>query len=287
MLAGLQLLHKLRPESGDLEKIAGVYPVFQTCLRLIQLRWGEDSLVVPKGFDLLTGEKAYQFLLETVCGLHSPVVGETEVFGQFKNFKNNNSWSYQLQLVLDNVITDTKRTRDQFLKDLGGQSYGSVVRKHAREFKSVAFVGAGAFTLELLPWVYKEGKQITLYVRNLDKALALKERFPMISICDLNSQKISADMVIVAAPVTASQLQEIIAADTQLVMDLRGESRTEACKTFKRYIPLEDIFRIIEIQQKQILIVKAQALEHISELTLKRSLFEMMRPFGWDDICVW
>lgn len=287
MLAGLQLIHKLRPETGDLEKIPSDYPVFQTCLRMLQVRWGEDSVSVPAGFDFLTGEKAYQFLLETVCGLHSPVVGETEVFGQFKNFKHSNTWSYPLKLVLDNVIADTKRTRDQFLKDLGGQSYGSVVRKHAREFKSVAFIGAGAFTLELLPWVYKEGKNITLYVRDPKKVQGLQERFPRVSIMEWGKETIVADMVIVAAPVAAEQISAFVSCGVKLVMDLRGESRQDACTEFEKYIPLEDVFRTIEIHQKQILNAKALALEEISGLTLKRSLFEVMRPFGWDDICVW
>lgn len=287
MLAGLQVLHKCHPEAGDLEQIAAFGPVFQTCLRLIQLRWGDDDVKVPLGFDFLTGEKAYKFLLETACGLHSPVVGETEVFGQFKTFKSKTSWSYPLQVVMDNLITDTKRTRDKFLKDLGGQSYGSVVRKHAKDVRSVAFMGSGQFTQELLPWVYKEEKSVTVYARDLQKAQALKDKYPRITIIQLGLEPIAADMVIVAAPLKSARIQELVVSSHTLVMDLRGECRLDACTQFPRYITLDQVFRTIESNQKQIHLAKAQALQEISELTLKRSLFEVMRPFGWDDICVW
>lgn len=286
MLVGLQVLHKRHPEAGDLEKISGLGPVFQTCLRLIQLRWGDENVQAPVGFDFLTGEKAYQFLLETVCGLHSPVVGETEVFGQFKNFKAKTAWSYPLQVVMDNLIIDTKKTRDKFLKDLGGQSYGSVVRKYAKDFHSVAFIGAGQFTQELLPWVYKEGKQVTVYARDLEKARAMKDKYPRISVVQVGTESISADMVIVAAPLSSARIQELVGS-AKMVMDLRGECRLDACTQFSHYVTLDQVFRIIESNQKQIHIAKAQALQEISDLTLKRSMFEVLRPFGWDDICVW
>lgn len=288
MLAGLQVLHKKHPEAGDLEQITGHGPIFQTCLRLIQLRFGEDHSLVPAGFDFKTGEEAYQFLLEIICGLHSPVVGETEVFGQFKNFKTKETFSYPLQLVMDNLITDAKRVRDLHLKDLGGQSYGSVLRKSAKTYQTVAFIGAGQFTQELLPWVYKEGKSVTVYARDVQKAGALKERYPRITIVELSlNTKIVSDMVIVAAPVKSERLHAIIPSDTKFVMDLRGECRLDACTQFSQYMTLDQVFRIIESNQKQILTAKASALEEISGLARKRSLFEVMRPFGWDDICNW
>lgn len=288
MLAGLKVLHKSKPEPGDLEKVAGLGPIFQTCLRLIQLRWDDEMIVVPAGFDHYSGDKAYQFLLEIICGLHSPVVGETEVFGQFKNFKTKESFSYALQVVMDNLIADTKKVRDQYLKDLGGQSYGSVVRKCAKDYRTVAFIGAGQFTQELLPWVYKEGKSVTVYARDIEKAKALQERYPRIAIVSIAAEtQITADMVIVAAPLQAERIQALVTSKDSFVLDLRGECRLDACTEFSQYMTLDQVFRIIESNQKQILTAKYEALEEISNLTLKRSLFEVMRPFGWDDICAW
>jgi len=34
----------------------------------------------------LAGAEAYVFLLETICGLNSPMIGETQVLGQFRTF---------------------------------------------------------------------------------------------------------------------------------------------------------------------------------------------------------
>jgi glutamyl-tRNA reductase len=289
MLSGLHVVHKLHPVSGDSERIAGHGPVFKTCLRLIQINWVEshEEPLLTQGFEHMMGDKAYKFLLETVCGLHSPVVGETEVFGQFKIFRNAQDWSYPLNVVLDNLIADTKKIRGHFLTDLGGQSYGSIVRKYVRAHASVAFIGGGEFTKELLPWVYKEDKNVSLFVRQPEKAQSLLERYPKVRIENSAPASVVADVVIVAAPISSQELQAMVANPNTLVIDLRGESREDAATAFKNYVSLTEVFATIESNQKQILGMKAQALEEIDFLTVKRSLFEVMRPFGWEDICVW
>lgn len=64
--------------------------IFGTCLRKIffceevDLHQYLDALK-PED-QILRGEKAISLLLEILCGLHSPIVGETQVFGQFKQF---------------------------------------------------------------------------------------------------------------------------------------------------------------------------------------------------------
>lgn len=287
MLTGFHLIHKKNPDPSDIARLLLSGPVFQTCLRVMQFKWSEDAPSVPQGFESYSGERAYEFLLEAICGLRSPVVGETEVFGQFKNFKNKFEGPHPLQLVLENAIVDTKKIRDAHLKDLGGQSYGSVVRKCSREHASVAFMGGGHFTLELLPWVYKEGKRISIHVRDPQKAQEILAKYPRVKILSLDEAKVLADVVIVAAPLTASGIAALVDPKARLVMDLRGESQRDPCTGFKNIMTLDQVFRIIEIHQEQILKAKAQALEAIRQASHKRSLFELMRPFGWDDICVW
>lgn len=289
MLSELVVIHKLHPVNGDLAKVAQEGPVFQTCLRMVQLRWVNetDEVNVPESFHLLRGEMAYQFVLEVICGLHSPVVGETEVFGQFKAFRQQNEFSYPLNTVLDNLITDTKKIRGQHLTDLGGQSYGSIIRKYVRPYQSVAFIGAGAFSEELLPWVYKEDKAVTICARNVGKAQNLLERYPRLTISDLSKEEVHADVVIVAAPVTSETISRVVKDRNSLVIDLRGESRFDLCQSFPNYYHLDQIFSMIESNQKQILNTKAKALKLIDSLTVKRGKVEVMRPFGWEDICVW
>ena len=42
--------------------------------------------VISSADEVFTGQNAYVFLLEVVCGLKSPILGETEVHGQYREF---------------------------------------------------------------------------------------------------------------------------------------------------------------------------------------------------------
>ncbi|MES3036484.1 MAG: hypothetical protein V4736_01135 [Bdellovibrionota bacterium] len=61
-----------------------------------------------------TGSDAYQFLLEVISGLHSKLIGETEILGQFKTFltsieKDHNHF-YKMHLgFFQSLLTDTKK----------------------------------------------------------------------------------------------------------------------------------------------------------------------------------
>src|ERR1043165_8205903 len=69
---------------------------WQTCLRRILFLHANDSAAIIQSIqngelrlptiEVFRGHDAYQFLLETICGYNSPIVGETAVMGQFKEF---------------------------------------------------------------------------------------------------------------------------------------------------------------------------------------------------------
>ena len=69
---------------------------WQTCLRRILflnasdhaelIRSLEAGEIVRPVVEVFRGQQAYEFLLEVICGLNSPIVGETAVMGQFKEF---------------------------------------------------------------------------------------------------------------------------------------------------------------------------------------------------------
>ena len=69
---------------------------WQTCLRRILFLHSNDNRavieaaevgkVVQPTVEVFRGQEAYRFLLEVICGLNSPIVGETAVMGQFKEF---------------------------------------------------------------------------------------------------------------------------------------------------------------------------------------------------------
>src|SRR6185437_11106148 len=64
--------------------------VWETCVR--RLAFGTDAFAIEpseRGDEIYLGDHAFRFLLEIVCGLHSPVRGETEVHGQFRQYLNS------------------------------------------------------------------------------------------------------------------------------------------------------------------------------------------------------
>ena len=268
---------------------------FKTCLRLMGFVWLSEgeTLNAPKNFEVFQGVHAYQFLLEVISGLHSPVVGETEVFGQFKTFLQNSDVDHPLATILSYAIVDTKKIRAQHLRDLGGQSYGSLVRKqvsrqsHLRTAE-VHLIGAGSFVAELMPWIYKDENKVIVHARNAEKAEAqYKETYPKLQCVQLNSQKITSGIVVVAAPLSAGEIELLVDNKDVTVIDLRGESREDACRKFKNYHSLDQFFATIEKNQKNLDQVKRAALSEIQQLSKNRMLVESFRPFGWDDICVW
>ncbi len=263
---------------------------FKTCLRLIHFVWLQEAeeLHPQSEYEVYHGAKAYQFLLEVICGLHSPVLGETEVFGQFKTFLQNTEIEYPLMPLLTNAIVDTKKVRAQHIRDLGGQSYGSLVRKMIRKPAQVHIVGAGSFVQDLLPWIYKDENQVHLIARDQQKAMdRFSQTYPNLKFNDLSTTKIESGVVIVAAPLSSEEIHQLVQNKDLTVIDLRGESRHDECSDFKNYQSLAKFFSVIEENQQKMAQIKAVALKAIDEISQQRLLVENFRPFGWDDICVW
>jgi glutamyl-tRNA reductase len=289
MFSEFYILHKKNPTGAEVlpEQVPFV---FKTCLRLMGFAWLSEgeTLKVSKEYEVFHGEKAYRFLVEVICGLHSPVIGETEVFGQFKTFLQCNNIDHPLATILSYAVIDTKKIRAQYLRDLGGQSYGSLVRKKISRPAEVHLIGSGAFVGDLLPWIYKDENQVLVHARNVQKAEdQWKTRYSKIQCVSLDSQKITSGMVIIAAPISAQQIEALIENKDLTVIDLRGESREDGCHGFKNYHTLAQFFATIEKNQQHLSSVKDATLTAIQQFSQGRMLVESFRPFGWDDICVW
>ena len=162
--------------------------VLSTCLRdlaLVPVGNSEPMVSSSSSTERLFGLQAYERLLEVVCGLHSPLVGETEVFGQFKTAARDFEAEW-LKSGRDDLATlgvyrswfqalieDTKRIRAQYLQEQGSQSYGSLARRLIREWQSetVILVGSGQLVQEIAPWLSKNGKvKLKLLARSMDRA---------------------------------------------------------------------------------------------------------------------
>src|SRR5713101_8350349 len=169
---------------------------WRTCLRRVlflnetenaSLITAAESEGVPAStVEIYHGDDAYRFLLEVICGLKSPLVGETAVLGQFREFVAqakfpNTSWGNFLRQLISNLLVDAKRVRHEHLQGLGSQSYGSMVRQHVKGLTSVALLGGGQLAREILPWLI--GKtNVRLFYRNWPHAQELLADYPEIQL---------------------------------------------------------------------------------------------------------
>lgn len=290
---GLVADHRSSVSSGH-----GAWLRFYTCMRKIVVGQAHhlssvESLLKDED-EIYYGERAYQFLLQVICGLHSPLVGETEVYGQFKKVVSEFSipaspWGLEMKRLIQSLFEDAKRIRQHHLKDLGSQSYGSILRRELKGFKQVHFLGAGQLVQEILPWLSKDGTQIHLHCRDVAKVSQEMMAFPHVRVSALD-QKTNlelAEALIIAAPVSATWVESWLpeCSVPQVIADLRGESAEDRICRSERVLNLADLFSRIESNQAQIMARKRAALAAIDAAVEERSRYVEYRPFGWDDVC--
>jgi glutamyl-tRNA reductase len=84
--------------------------------------------------DKIEGLYAYQYLLETICGLKSRLIGENEIVGQFKEayqkFSAIDHVDSRLKMIIEKLFHDAKFIRSKYLIGLGQKTYASITRKH-------------------------------------------------------------------------------------------------------------------------------------------------------------
>jgi glutamyl-tRNA reductase len=274
---------------------------FETCLRKIWissldlkslvatefLNQPEDSNSLNdffSVFEVLKDEAAYSFLLEVLCGLKSPLIGETEVFGQFKNqVLKNLDPKNPLSKVITSIVTDTKNIRSKHLTNLGSSSYGSVARKYLIGFKSLDIIGAGQFVQSLKPWIEKSDIHTNVYTRKPEKYAKFFEnsKWALKLFAEYNAELAQGPKALfVCAPVDISGI-DLHAYN--LVIDFRDLTvlNLVAHKNIKN---LSEIFQ--EIQQGNSLAEakKVEALVSVEKASQMFATSMNHRPFGWDDL---
>lgn len=143
-------------------QLAAAGPLLDTCLRRLAFGLAPRPVALPAlldGGELLVGREAYRLLLEVATGLRSAVAGETNVFGQLREAiagfqqQGDAGEARRLRPLLDQLLRDTREIRQQALEGIGGQSYGSLVRRllAARPDDRLLFIGAGELTRSMLP----------------------------------------------------------------------------------------------------------------------------------------
>lgn len=275
MLKNLYVVHRVKPHLFT----DALVPVWATCLRSLAFFSVEPE--AQNGDSVFRQADAYRFILEVICGLHSPVVGETEVFGQFKQFAS--SWVEREPSrapLIQRLLTDAKEIRSQYLTGQGIQSYGSWVKAHL-DGEPVHILGAGQLAREIEPHIAKISKQVTVHARTPSKVTWTKA-------ADLALRAFSGGHVVIAAPLTSAQVADWFGERKALsIFDLRETSVRDliASSFATQHHRLDEIFSHIHSTKLKLAPILNSVRGEILSRSEKLAALAQIRPLGWDDLC--
>ena len=176
MLTGLKLWNM---SSGTLPPEDSLNHAFilRTCQRTLVLSFGNffvEESELPS-HELVTGSDAYLFLLETICGLKSKLIGENEIVGQFKEayqiYAASTLKDTKLLHVLEKLFKDAKDIRTQYLIGISQKTYASLTRRHIIQkarAQHVVVIGSGAMAEDLINQFKKKAK-VSICARNSER----------------------------------------------------------------------------------------------------------------------
>lgn len=305
MLETLTVLHHAKVDGKTVPEVGGPASFrWETCLRQIVVSVGARGAIPATaeqnfpGWEPHTGEAGYCFLLEVICGLHSPVLGETEVLGQFRSQAETylkvarGAEAESFQKLLQLLYRDAKSVRERFLLGAGRQSYGAVTRRWLRGCAGAHIVGAGQLVGDLLPWVHGSVRAISLYARRPEAAREFAEKFPSLNIAALEAlaaypRGSGNQALLVAAPLAATALAALARNFTadDLLLDFRADSHTDTLAFPGRSVTLPEIFHEIAARTEASATVLGEAKAAIAELARRMRDRIEHRPFGWEDVC--
>jgi glutamyl-tRNA reductase len=288
----LAILHR---EPGVEPLVAG-QPVWRTCLREVEFvgvgGYPQTALAATAGQPLEEGA-AYQLLLEILCGLQSPMIGETQVLGQFKCFlggiDREHGW---LGRVGQRLLSDAREVRTKHLQGLGCRSYGSAVRRDLADVSHAVVIGTGKLAHEVLPFLADNGRTVDQWGRADSgdvETIAGATYHRLQTMADAAATPINAvpTAMIVAAPVTVAVIEAVAARYSQLrrVIDLRADVGERALAVACEIIALQDLFARMHDEHAAALPRIEAARKDIAWRTRQYELRDELRPFGWDDLC--
>lgn len=249
------------------------------------------------------GLEGYQFLLETICGLKSRILGENEIVHQFKEaygeFMASERPNRLVQNLLEKLFKDAKDIRSRHLRNIGLQTYAGITRKllveRVRANEEVLIFGSGDLAEDILKISEKRFK-FTLCARNETRLKELKEKFDFdILPWEERNQGLKAKVIVN----TIGTTKEVFSSDSlkaieensghgRLIIDLAQETPLRFAPAFnenKSYFNLEAIFEQGERLNNEKHHKVEKATEAIKEMTQHRHHhFTLHLPFGWDEL---
>jgi len=259
--------------------------VWRTCLR--EIAFVANGAAVPDAAAAFHDEAAYTHLLEVICGLASPIVGETEVMAQFKAFAATLPPEFaDLRQTSGRLLLDARTVRTRYLTGLGSRSYGSAVRRHVRDCTRVSLVGTGLLAQEILPFLTEAGRVVDVWGRreSVDWNLANATYRTLDSAVGPALEGRCA--IVIAAPLPTADVARLQQRYAEVVkaVDLRGESHL-APPTGMPVVTLADVFSEIEAAAETSARQAAAARAAIRDCARAFTTRAKLNPSGWHDLC--
>lgn len=148
--------------------------VLKTCQRTLVLSFDSFPFKTNSlpNYSIYKGSEAYLFLLETICGLKSKLIGENEIVGQFKEayqiYAQSTFKDTKVLRVLEKLFQDAKDIRTKYLVGISQKTYASITRKHfiqRSKAKHIVIFGSGMLAEDLINQFKKKAK-ISICARN-------------------------------------------------------------------------------------------------------------------------
>lgn len=291
-MSELLIIHRQNKNSSS-EAIPPTFLMWETCRR--QIFFSEEMELpffpLDPQDEVYHGIEAEGFLIEVLCGLKSPLVGETEVFGQFKNWWNtekHSDFKRKYSSRIQQIYSVVKKIREENLCGMGSQSYGSLLRKKIHNEAVIDFIGAGQLVEEIIPWISKRCAY-RIWCRDVEKVLSTEIGKNAQSVHSMNDVVELSKIVVVAAPMGHGPLTAWLSERgldlTSQVYDFRSDSISYALPVpIKEFAHLDHFVTEVSEHRGEIEEQVRQAREKISMWQQEVLSRAQVRPFGWDDL---
>jgi glutamyl-tRNA reductase len=310
MLSGLKLINL--PPSAEINSTAcalGNVFVLKTCQRTLVVGFNQGpNQVLPfqqlpdhRQAEVTTGLEAYSFLLETICGLKSSIIGENEIVHQFKEayqqFCQGENPNSHVKSLLEKLFKDAKDIRSSYLLELGLMTYAGIVRKIAGETRQreILIFGSGNLTEDIVK-ICARKYSIVVCARNQERSKYLEDNYNIETLSWNERQTAQHSPLIVNTIGTEDLfLNETFfqswkeSHDRSVkVVDLAEPSPFSQWKDLHcqdSIMLLEDIFKKAEGLDSSRESKIREAHQAINTATLNRDKnFTINLPFGWDEL---
>ena len=169
------------------------------------------SDIPDKSFYIYNDKKAFEHMCRVCCGIDSQVVGEQEIFGQFKNAyrsaKAFNIVSKELTLYVEKVFEITKKVRTDTKIGINPLSVSGLSLNLVREIfekpedKKVLVIGGGHLAKSIIKNLFEKGLKSISAINRTIKEIQVSDEYSIIPM-PLNlvhREIVDADIIICSA----------------------------------------------------------------------------------------